>query len=282
MSKLLALFVGLLVFVAACGSSGSSSSGSSSKNSSDTASSGGVNDPAFSALYGRAKDATIRVTYRNLNDAGQPAGDPWTVSQRGADKIAYIEKDSKIVIDGKTATSCDDLQSKPKCRTVPGGPGAARAMVEGFGTVLSAAASAIASANGKYGEKSTDTIAGRSADCVTVTGGNIVGKIGGEVAKALGANTKIGYMACIDKNTGVLLKWQVVGIDNEKSGTVAIDVGQPKDSDFDVTSASTTTGTGSGETTTSGGSGSSTGNCPPITVPGSQISYTVPPGVPCP
>src|SRR6478752_4800530 len=109
MRRISALSVGILTMLAALAACGG---GRGSKN--GAGSSGGGTDNAFTALYNKAKDATLRVTYQGLDKSGNPT-DAWTISQDGATKVAYIQEDSKTVVDGDTVTTCDNLKTEPTC-----------------------------------------------------------------------------------------------------------------------------------------------------------------------
>ncbi len=281
MRKVLALTVGLLCAVAAIAACGgiSKASGSSSGN--------GTGSSAFNDLLTKSKSASIRVTYTTLDNSGNVT-ETWTISQDGADKVAYITKDgdSKIVTVNGTTTSCDNLNTSPDCTTLPGSVGAdATTGLTALYTAATSGLAAAAAANG-LGKQTDDTVAGRSATCVTLTLGGALGNAGKAIAKAVGSNTNAGYQTCIDKQTGFLLKYVVVGIDNDKSGIVATEVGQPQDSDFTVPSTTTTTGGSSdtsagpsGSTAPSGGS-ATTQPCTSNTLPGGS---TIPGGntIPC-
>jgi hypothetical protein len=281
----------MVALLAACGGSGSSKSGSS-------AGSGGKDD-TFTQLYNKRKDARIRVTYETHGNDGK-VEDTFTISQDGPDRVAYIAKDSKTVVNGQSVTTCANIDTQPDCNEVPGGPDATKAVIAGLTGAFTLADTAItaAASAGKFGDKSTETIAGRDAQCVKLTVGSALGNIGGAIAKAVGGNTKAGYQTCIDKETGVLLQWQVVGVGNDQSALIATKVDQPEDSDFttptttstsEATSGSTDTTQPESSTTiagsdTTGGSGTTGGGgttgttaCTPYTLPNGA---TVP-NVPC-
>jgi hypothetical protein len=277
MRKVLALTAGLmcaLMALAACGGSSSNSKGSSSGSS------------AFNALLDKSKNATIKITYTTLDNSGN-VSDTWTIAQDGSSKVAYEDKDSKFVTVNGTTTSCSNLDTEPDCTTLPGDAGTNLASgLTGLYTAATSGLAAAAAANG-IGKQSDDTIAGRSATCVTLTVGSALGNVGKAIAKAAGGNTGAGYETCVDKDTGFLLKYVVVGVGTDKSGIVATVVGQPTDADFATPSTTTTTGgssdtSGSGNTTEttspSGGSGTTVA-CTPMTLPN---GITLPPGITSP
>src|SRR5262249_30144683 len=100
--------------------------------------------------------------------------------------------------------------------------------------------------------------------------------------------TGAGYQTCVDKDTGFLLKYVVIGVDSDKSGIVATVVGQPTDADFTTPSTTTTSSessdtTGSGDTTATtkpaGGGSATTEHCTGETLPN---GIRLPPGIALP
>ena len=265
MRKIVAVLALSAVALTACG-------GSSSKSGSD--SNGNKND-SFSQLYDKRKNATIKVTYEN-HDSDGTTGDAFTIAQDGPDKTAYTSGNSKTIVNGDTVTECSNLDTTPDCQEVPGGASAAQAMIAGLTGVLSLADSTItaAASAGGYGDTSSETIAGRDADCVTITIGSALGKLGSLADKLGKLDKDAGYQTCVDKETGVLLKWAVQGNDNDKSELIATKVEQPTDADFEPPAGATTETTEPGSTDTTEGDGSTpTTACTPMTIPG---NVTVP------
>jgi hypothetical protein len=229
MRKPLAISVGFVLMLGALGACGG---GGSSKDA--ESGDGAGNDSAFTELYNKSKNAKIRVTYQNLDNAGNPK-ETWTISQDGAGKVAYIADDSKAVINGDSVSRCSNLETEPSCETVSGGATAAQGYIAGFGGIFTSAAAGIqaAAASGGFGDPSTETIAGRESECVQLTLNSALGRIGSAIAGAIGgAKANQGTISCIDKQTGILLKYQIIGVDDDESGVVAIEVGDPKDDDF--------------------------------------------------
>jgi hypothetical protein len=196
------------------------------------ASCGGGNEQAaaeFTKLYEKRKDARIRVTYE-LRDAGGAVDDTWTISQDGADRVAYIGTDTKTVVAGDRATRCERLDTDaPECtpsvlssETVKGFLGAFARGFFGFDEVLS-------QAGARYGDVSSGTIAARSARCVKVTLGDA---LDGLDDSRIG---DLGWQGCVDRKTGFLLEAKVLsGEPDDKTDLVAVEVGEPRDEDFTV------------------------------------------------
>jgi hypothetical protein len=272
MRKIVIIVVLGALALTACGSSGGSSNGKSGSKPSKNGS-----GSSFEQLYNQRKNAKLKVTYGNVDKSGATT-DSFTIAQDGATKTAYIQEDSETIVNGDTVTQCSNLKETPECTSTPGGAAAAQATIAGFTGLLTAAETGINgwAAAGGVGDESTETIAGRTAQCVTITASSILGKAGGAVAGALGAKKDAGYESCIDKDTGVLLKWVIVGTSEDKSGLVATAVTQPTDADFQPPAGATSETT---PTTASSGSGSGSGGTATTTCITTPPGITLPAGV---
>jgi hypothetical protein len=256
MRKIVAVLASSAIALAACGGSSSSRSDSSSSD-----------GESFSQLFEQSRNATLKVTYSTTDENGS-TGEPFTLAQDGPDKTSLIRGDFEVIVNGTTATQCTNLQSEPTCTDYPGGVATARAQIAKVTATLTAANAVItgaAKSNG-VGESSTERIAGRTAECVTITPGS---GIVGDIAKKLGGGS---YETCLDKDTGVLLKWEVQG-GSQAAGIIATSVEQPGASDFEAPAGSTAT-TESGSTdTTARDRETPTTACTPMTLAG---NITVP------
>jgi hypothetical protein len=253
------------VALAACGGSSNNSKAKTNAGSNPSSVSA-----SFDQLYNQRSDATLKVTYQALDNSGA-AGSTFTIAQEGKDKTAYVNGDTEVIVNGDTVTQCSNMQDTPQCTSTSGGAAAAQAMVAGYTALFSAAQTGIgawAAAHGA-GNQTTETIAGRTAQCVTITATSGLGALSGAAAKALaGKAADAGYEACIDKDTGVLLKWVVTGVAGDNSGIAASAVTQPTDADFQPpANAKTSTQTtepnsaGAGATGGGGNGGSSPTTC---------------------
>jgi hypothetical protein len=184
------------------GGSGSDGGGSSNSGSSD-----------FEKLLAAQSKAKVRVTYTST---GNGSGTAFTISQDGSGKIAYFsdDGDSQIIADGDKTITCSSVKTTPSCIEQSGA--LAQAAILPFTAILSLAKSQIEAARGTgggFGDTTSETIAGRDAECVSV---NIAGA---------------GWKACADKQTGIMLRWEA-GAGGSMSSLEATEVGDPKDSDF--------------------------------------------------
>jgi outer membrane lipoprotein-sorting protein len=225
MRKFAVLAVLVALVAGACGGSGSSKSdsasekkGSSSQDDSGDGSSGdsssdNAEDAAFKKLLDEASKERIKVTYESDGD------NAFTISQDGEGKQAFFSDNSVYISDGDTVTTCDNLDREPSCQQLSGT--LAKSALLPFTTILALAKTTIEGADraSGLGKSTSEDIAGRSADCVTISFGG-------------------SFTACADKETGILLKWEVKG-GGEKSSLLATKVEEPSDSDFEPPAGAT-------------------------------------------
>jgi hypothetical protein len=197
MKKFLLVFVIAGLALAGCGGSSSDDS--------DSGGSGGGGDDAFSQLLEKQANASLRVTYRTAS------GDEWTISQDGRDKVAYITDDTHIIKNDGTVTSCNNLDTEATCTELTGP--LADAALTPFTALFGLADTYIEAAKKAkgFGATSSETIAGRSAECVTLTLDNLGGVAGNIASKIAGDRADDGYKMCADKDTGIRLLWQAAG-----------------------------------------------------------------------
>jgi hypothetical protein len=177
----------LAVMLAACGSSSSSSSGGNGSN----ASNGSGSKDEFSALLEKAKTANVKVTYK-----AQDKSDAFTLVQYNGD-VSFTTGDSQFITKSDKAYTCSDVtSSSPTCVVAPGGTAAGQAIETGFFGLYSAllssdVANVASKLSGVTRTTSTETVAGRDAKCVKLSG-SLLGQTG---------NVSV----CVDSKTGVLL-----------------------------------------------------------------------------
>ncbi len=211
----IALFVAMFL-IAGCG--GSSKKTSVAGNNTGTTAKAGSTDTTagnsdYDALVDKASKARIRVTYKT---SGSGSEDSFlTISQDGNGKVAYFTDvgDSQVIADGDTYTSCSNVKTTPQCTQLTGTTG--KAATSAFTGLFAGPLAAIAAAKGtgSFGDTSSETIAGRDAQCVSLDYLNVKWK------------------SCADKETGILLKWEG-SAGGSGSSFEATEAGDPKDSDF--------------------------------------------------
>lgn len=273
MKKFVLVFVVAGLALAGCG-------GSSAKDTDSGGSDNGSGSNAFGELLDKQNSAVLRVTYRNEN------GDEWTVSRDGTEKTAYINDDTHIIKVGETTTVCDNLDSEPECRDMSGT--LATAAISSFTGYFAFATTYIEAAKKArtFGDMSSETIAGRSAECVTITPATIGGLAGNLAEKFAGDKANQGWKACADKDTGVMLLLATVGTDDANADKVeAIEVGEPQASDFEPPASTTTDDSTTDNSTDTSTDDSTTEtsapdeNCTRITLPS---GITMPSGITLP
>jgi hypothetical protein len=229
MRRILVLVVALVVVLAACGGddddnntlagAGTTVSGDNGNddNGDDNGDDGDDGGGAFADLIDDTSDVRVRVSYETTNTSdGQTSTDEFmTLSQDGSGKVAYFYdgEDNQIIIDGDSYTMCSNVKSEPECTALDGG--SAQGAAAAYAGLFNVAKGAIAAADGAggYTDESTETIAGREAECVSID------YLGGK------------WKTCADKETGILLLWEGSG-EGSSSSFKATEFGEPKDSDF--------------------------------------------------
>lgn len=180
----------LALALGACGGSSSSKGGSGGSARTTTTTAAASGDRAFGDLAAKAKDADVRVTYRS----GGRDGD-FTIAQFEGDSYLAFGNDAFYGVDGKSVT-CQGTGADAQCFELPGNADLAGTIVESFFGSYAAILDGAASSSSVFGSVRTstsrDTIAGRSAECATISG------------NALGRSTDV--TVCLDAETGFLLR----------------------------------------------------------------------------
>jgi hypothetical protein len=209
--------VALVLFVAACGSSGSSKAEVKAGDSATTTTAGsgsgtGSESDAFKQLVANREKQALKVTYKTSGTGSDSS--TVTIAQDGKGNSMYTSGDTTTYKQaGQPAVNCTGSGSSASCKQVPKIGGADPTV--GYTGVFNAAATAVTNASGDspFTDVSDETIAGRDAKCVTVS--------------IVGTKTTI----CADKETGIFLKYE--GSAAGKTVTFeATDVSEPSDSDF--------------------------------------------------
>ena len=211
--------------LAACGGSSDKPSslgdltGTTAKGSSST---GGDNE--FSKLIAEVNKQRFKITYTD------DSGDTKTLEQDGNGNSVYGSGDSLTFISKDSTVNCEKSSDTYDCTQTPGSVGA---LGNPFTGVLSLAKTYFSALGDKVGHKSSKSIAGRDADCVSFSEKDVIGAVGGALAGAAGAGLKGSLTYCLDKKTGVAL--EVSGTDDSGKQTTSILVTkfeEPSDSDF--------------------------------------------------
>ena len=232
MKKFLLVFVVAGLALAGCGGSSAkdTDSGGSGNTTAGGGGSGDTSNEAFNKLLDLEDGDAIRVTY----DYGEDNKDV-TISRNGEGKVAFLRGDEQAIFSSDSdVIQCENLDSTPECKQFSGAQATAlKASYTGFLGFATNIFTAVANVPNAYGDQSSEEIAGRDATCATVTLASAPG-IAGDVLGRLEGIADAGYKVCADEDTGILLKFETVGVDEDKKQLiVATEVGEPEDSDFE-------------------------------------------------
>ena len=225
MRRFVATFSTVLIAIAvlgACGGSESNSGlGASGTNASNNSSPGGSgSSDNFSKLYADAANKKFKVTFTTAD------GSATTYGQDGNGKSFWSSGDTQYFTSSTGSVTCSTSSGAPTCTQVPGNGTTSPFL--GFYNGAKAYVGALAS----YGDKSSKTIAGRDAQCVTISAASVAGK-GGPAIAAVVSGIKGSLKYCVDTQTGVLL--EAVTTDADGKNTTEFTVTkfeEPSDSDF--------------------------------------------------
>jgi hypothetical protein len=234
--------VAAMVLAACGGSSSKSSTGTGAANSSGGGTTAGGNSGGGNTGTKDLSKAKIKITYTTSGTDGSST--TLTIAQDGNGKSSFSTSDlstdstdptavSTIYSDGQTNVSCEGTGTTAHCQSLP----AAEASIA---TSVTSAFSAIASLTKILGggDKSSESIAGRDADCVKYKASDVIGKLAtlplfkGSDTKASDYDPNDTATICIDKDTGFPLKFSGTKKGAAEDTIVATAVGDPSDSDF--------------------------------------------------
>jgi len=210
-----------IVLLAACG--GGSDKANSPLDSIGATSPSGSSGNATSEiarLYGDAPKQKFKITFTTGGEEST------TYAQDGNGRIMWRTGSSQTFISPTATVNCDTVSGNATCLSSAAG-GTTNPFVEYYN-----AARTYVNELAAYGDKSSKTIAGRHADCVTISAAAVANKAGPAVA-AIAAAIKGSLEYCVDKSTGVLL--EATTTDASGKETKAFEVTkyeEPSDSDF--------------------------------------------------
>jgi hypothetical protein len=213
MRKLVASCSAVLIAAAALAACGSSSS--KAGDASPTTRAGGASTPSdtdLSKLVANADKQKFKITYTDGSGATQ------TYEQDGNGNSVSGSDDSLTFATKTAIVNCDKNSGTYQCTQTPASQGAGASPFSGIVTAFSSQLTAL---GGHFGSRSSKTIAGRDAACVTFSLSDIVA-----------SKQKASYTGCIDKKTGATLE---VAVDNNGKKITSLLVTKfesPKASDF--------------------------------------------------
>jgi hypothetical protein len=199
------------VALGACGSSGSSKANNPSATT--TAGSSSSTDNDLAKLVADANKQRFKITYADAGGATQ------TYEQDGNGNSVSGSDGSLTFFTKTSIVNCDKGSGSYQCTQ---SPVAAGSLGNPFLGVVTAFQSQLTALGGRFGSTSTKTIAGRDAQCVTFSEKDLVGSVGGAIAKAAGAGLKASYSYCIDKETGATLEVAVTDDAGKKTTSLLV------------------------------------------------------------
>lgn len=178
---------------------------------------GAIDD--YQALIEEAQGVRIRVTYEDSSGTQQ------ILSQDGEGRSAFFT-DGSVVISGPDGTvTCDGIDGdSPTCTKLPAGLGDLAGLGSSFLFVFSQGFSQLAGVLEGV-DQSNEEIAGRDAICWNVDPSDFAAALSPDVGSEAGGRV------CIDEETGILL--EISSENDDTANLIAVEVGEPKDSDFE-------------------------------------------------
>lgn len=214
MRRLVAFCSVAVVGVAARAGCSASSTTGSGATATTSASGGGSSNRDLSKLVADAGKQKYKITYTSgdSNNSLTYAQDGTGNSVLGSgDVLTFVSKDATV--------SCDKSSGSWTCTQSPVSVGA---LANPFLGALALQRTYFTALGGHLGNTSDKTIAGRAAECVTISQKDILGNVGGAVAGALGANLKGSATYCVDKQTGTTLEISGTDSSGKKSTILAV------------------------------------------------------------
>jgi outer membrane lipoprotein-sorting protein len=223
MRRLIASCSVVLLSIALLGACGGSSDKPAASNAAPslTVPDGNGSSSNFSKLYEDALKQKFKITF--VDDSG----DETTYAQDGNGKSMYSSGDTQTFISADETVRCNtNSDGKAECTKVLVGTS-----VNPFLGIYNAG-KAFVTALARFGDKSSETIAGRDADCVTFSKKTV--EDAGPIGAAIGSAIKGSITYCVDKETGVLLEYSTKDADGKTTDSFKVTkFEEPSDSDFE-------------------------------------------------
>ena len=214
------VLISIALFAACGGGSDKANSPLDSIGATSPSGSSGNASSDIAQLYADATKQKFKITFTT------GGGESTTYAQDGTGRSMWSSGGSQTFISPTATVNCNTVSGNATCYS-----SAAGGTTSPFLGIYQAAKTYVTQL-AAYGDKSSKAIAGRDAECVTISADSVANKAPGPLA-AIAAAIKgsVGY--CIDKSTGVLL--QASATDASGKETKAFDVTkfeQPSDSDL--------------------------------------------------
>jgi hypothetical protein len=207
--------------LAACGGSGGSSKAGSTTVATNVIGSATSGD--LSKLVADANKQRFKITY---TDAG---GNTQIYAQDGHGNTMISNGDSQTFSTPSSTITCDKTSGQYTCTA---SPGSLSVEANPFLGILTLEQSQLNALGTNLGQSSSETIAGRDAQCVTFSQQDLIPITGTSVSTS-SPPTKASYTYCIDKNTGATLDVSTTDDAGKQSSVLVVTKFElPKPSDF--------------------------------------------------
>jgi hypothetical protein len=175
----------------------------------------------FPDLSNKTSTADVKITYTAA------FGPSSTLAQDGKGKSSFVSQGNLLLSDGTTVIQCNGTTAAAKCSDL--GPTSSD---DALTQVITTYAGLSSLHSTSIGTDSTQTIAGRSASCVTFKASDYANKVGGQLPDLSKLTVAATVTVCVDDDSGFALKIALSDRGQTVNEILATAVGPSSPSDF--------------------------------------------------
>jgi hypothetical protein len=175
----------------------------------------------FPGLSDKTKTADVKITY---TAAFGPAS---TLAQDGKGKSSFLSAGNLLLSDGQKVIRCNGTTAAATCSDL-GPTGSKDALTQ----LISSYAGLSTMKSTSAGQESSQTIAGRTASCVTFKASDYAKAVGGALPGADKLSAAATVTVCVDDDSGFAVKIALTDNGNSVDELLATQVGSSSPSDF--------------------------------------------------
>jgi hypothetical protein len=175
----------------------------------------------FPGLSNKTSTADVKITYTAA------FGPSSTLAQDGKGKSSFVSQGNLLLSDGTTVIQCNGATAAAKCSDL--GPTSSD---DALTQVITTYAGLSSLHSTSIGTDSTQTIAGRSASCVTFKASDYANKVGGQLPDLSKLTAAATVTVCVDDDSGFALKIALSDRGQTVNEILATAVGPSSPSDF--------------------------------------------------
>ncbi len=175
----------------------------------------------FSGLSGKTATADVKITYASAQ------GLSVTLAQDGKGNTSFLSQGNLLLSDGSRVIRCDGTTSAAVCSDL-----GATASNDALTQIISAYAGLSTLKSPNVGTASTQTIASRSASCVTFKATDYAQAVGGSLPTPDKLTPAATVTVCVDDDSGFALKIALSDRNQTVDELLAQTVGPSSPSDF--------------------------------------------------